>query len=590
MKLKTQKNKDGKLSNAVKQARGVTLIALVITIIILIILAGVAINALVGENGIITQAQKAKDDTEQGKRDEQGGLLSLEQQIDEALGQTYITEKGVNKPVLTAGMSPIKFKDPTTSEKGKVEKANSEDTNWYDYNGKKWANAQTEDGSMWVWIPRYAYKVNETDKTFDIKFLIGTTDNYYDESGKIQTAKRCINVNEEIDTKTGYTVHPAFTDETAIGYRNGGWDKELTGIWVAKFEAGYASGNNSAPVKASSVNYSEANSWVRTVEAGTDSDSSQSARNWLDGIYGSTKTAIKYPTFQPITYSMNYINHNDAYNIAKAMTENGNIYGLTDSSDSHLMKNSEWGAVAYLSQSKYGLNGTNITINNVSLNSGGAKRTNTAGKSGVDSVYAVTGCTTGSTTAGESVKTMANINGTTGNTANNGVYTWDQLNGCKASSTGTIYGIYDLSGGTYERTVAYVANSHGELKTYGASIAYDGNTLRTASTKYTTAYPFDSSTDNTEITNNDTNLNTASANNYKKNTLIYGDGIRETSTAGTGSSSWYGDYSYYPGLYNPFSVRGGTLWNGSSAGLFYFVRNNGISSFAHGFRAVLAVS
>ncbi|MFR8145153.1 MAG: hypothetical protein ACLU84_08805 [Clostridia bacterium] len=570
--------------------KGVTLIALVITIIVLIILAGVAINALVGENRIITQAQKAKEETEQGKRNEQGGLLSLEQQIDEAIGQTYIVEKGVNKPRLTTGMSPIKFKDPTTSEKGNYEKTESSNTDWYDYIDKKWANAQTEDGSMWVWIPRYAYKVNTTDKKMDIKFLIGTTDNYYDENGKIQTAKRCTSSNANVDTSVGYTVQPAFTDETSIGYRNGGWDKELTGIWVAKFEAGYASGNNSAPVKASSVSYSQNNIWVRAVEAGTTEDSSQTARNWLDGIYGSTKTAIKYPTFQPVTYSMNYINHNDAFNLAKVMTENGNIYGLTGSADSHLMKNSEWGAVAYLSQSKYGLDGIDIAINNVNLNSGGAKRTNTAGKSGVDSVYAVTGCTTGSTTAGETVKTMANINETTGNTANNGVYTWDQLNGCKASSTGTIYGIYDLSGGTWERTAAYVANSHGELKTYGASIAYDGNTLRTASTKYTTAYPFDSSTDNTGITNNETNLNTANANNYKKNTLIYGDGIRETSTTGTGSSLWYNDFSYYSGLHYPFLVRGGSFWDGSNAGLFSFYRGNGNSNFYQGFRAVLTVS
>ena len=212
-----------------------------IAIIVLIILVGVSINTLVGENGIIIRAQRAKEETQQGKRDEQGGLLSLEQQIGEALGKTYIVEKGVNKPVLTSGMTPIKFVDPTQSEKGKVDKTNSGDSSWYDYNAKKWANAQTEDGSMWVWIPRYAYKVNEVDKKFDIKFLIGTTDNYYDENGKIQTAKRCTNVDELVDTKIGYTVHPAFTDETAIGYRNGGWDKELTGIWVAKFEAGYAS-------------------------------------------------------------------------------------------------------------------------------------------------------------------------------------------------------------------------------------------------------------------------------------------------------------------------------------------------------------
>ena len=572
-----------------RKEKGVTLIALVITIIVLIILAGVAINALVGENGIITQAQRAKEETEQGKKEEESGLLSLEEQINQALGESFNTQEGVNRPKLTTGMTPIKFTDPTTSEKGKVDKTNSGDTSWYDYNTKKWANSQTEDGSMWVWIPRYAYKVNTSNQTFDIKFLIGTTDNYYDENGQIQTAKRCTNVNELVDTSTGYTVHPAFTDETAIGYRNGGWDKELTGIWVAKFEAGYASGNNSAPVKASSVSYSQSEVWVRAIERGQSADGNESARNWLDGIYGSAKTAIKYPTFQPVTYSMNYINHNDAFNIAKAMTENGNIYGLTGSTDSHLMKNSEWGAVAYLSQSQYGLNGVDITMNNVNLNSGGSTRTNIAEKSGVDSVYAVTGCTTGSTSAGESIQTMANINGTTGNTANNGVYTWDQLNGCMASSTGTIYGIYDLSGGMWERTATYVANGNGNLKNYGASITYDGSTLKMASTKYTTAYPFDSSTDNTGITNNDTNSNTASTNNYKKNTLIYGDAIRETSTAGTGNSSWYGDTSSYSSLNAPFSIRGGRLWGGSNSGLFYFDRHSGRSIYNNGFRAVLTV-
>ncbi|MBD9159253.1 MAG: hypothetical protein EGQ16_05395 [Clostridiales bacterium] len=55
---------------------------------------------------------------------------------------------------------------------------------------------------------------------------------------------------------------------------------------MAKFEAGYASGNNNAPVKASSVNYTQSNSWVPAKEAGTENDSTQPARNWLDGIYG----------------------------------------------------------------------------------------------------------------------------------------------------------------------------------------------------------------------------------------------------------------------------------------------------------------
>ena len=572
-----------------RKQKGVTLIALVITIIVLIILAGVTINMLVGENGIITQAQRAKNETAQGQKEEAGGLASLEQQIDEATGKTYITEKGVNKPRLAEGMKAIKFTNPSESAKGEVQESNEDDTEWYDYNSKKWANSQTEDGSMWVWIPRYAYKVND-NQTFDIKFLIGTTDNYYDENGNIQTAKRCNRVDEKVDTSTGYTVHPAFTDETAINYRNGGWDKELTGIWVAKFEAGYASGNNSAPVKASSVSYSQSTSWVRAVERGQSIDGSESARNWLDGIYGSTKTAIKYPTFQGTTYSMNYINHNDAYNIAKSMTENGNIYGLTENTDSHLMKNSEWGAVAYLSQSEYGLGTTEVTVNNITLNSGGTARTQVAEKSGVDSVYAITGCTTGSTSAREKATTIANINKTTANTAVDGVFTWNQLNGTKASSSGTIYGVYDLSGGMWERTATYVANGNGKLKKYGVNITYEGSALKTTSTKYTTTYPFDSTTDNTSIETNDTNLNIASTNNYKKNTLVYGDGIREISTAGTGNTSWYGDYSYYTGLYTPFSIRGGFFWNGSSTGLFSFQRDGGDSGYGNGFRAVLMLS
>ena len=229
------------MKSTVKKTDGITLIALVVTIIVLIILAGVSINMLVGENGIITKAQEAKKDTEQAQQEELQSLSSLETAIEEALGNVYNEEKGVNKPKLAQGMTPIKFTEPTDSAKGTVVETNSDDAEWYNYEQKKWANAQTEDGSMWVWIPRFAYQVKADTQTFDVVFLIGTTDMYYDENGQVQTAKRCTSEDELVDTTTGFTVHPAFTDETAINYRNGGWDKEITGIWVAKFEAGYAS-------------------------------------------------------------------------------------------------------------------------------------------------------------------------------------------------------------------------------------------------------------------------------------------------------------------------------------------------------------
>ena len=60
-----------------KNARGITLIALVITIIVLLILAGVTINALSGENGIITKSKEAKIKTEKSKTIEKINLAML---------------------------------------------------------------------------------------------------------------------------------------------------------------------------------------------------------------------------------------------------------------------------------------------------------------------------------------------------------------------------------------------------------------------------------------------------------------------------------------------------------------------------------
>ena len=559
-----------------KGKRGITLIALVITIIILLILSGITISSLTN-TGLFKNAKEAKNRTEDAQRQEQDLLNQYEEELNRYTNSNSNSrwDGKVNKPELMTGMRAIKFTDPTNSAEGTTVDTTSNDTEWYNYENKKWANAKTEDGSMWVWIPRYAYRIHkengvETQK-FDIVFLVGLTDNYYDENGKLQTAQRQTSENQTIVTNgDAYTVHPAFTNESSINYANGGWDKELAGIWVAKFEAGYASGNNKATVKASSVNYSQDTSWVAKIEAGTSSDSTQPARNWLDGKYGSTTTAIKYPTFQGLTYSMNYINHNDAYRISKVLTESGNIYGLNSSStDSHLMKNSEWGAVSYLSQSKYGLDGTNIVINSVYLN-------NTT-----KSVYAVTGCASSTADASAVSTTIGALN----NRTQSGVYVWTQKNGTAASSTGTIYGIYDMSGGTWERTAGLVNNGNSNLTAYGSQVIADLNNGK--STRYITVYPHDSSKDSTSITNTDANLNTASQANYVKNTKIYGDGIRETSTAGTGKSSWYSDYSYFAGLNTPFFVRGGNYGSTSGAGLFYFNRNNGTSNYSNGFRSVL---
>ena len=543
-----------------KSTKGITLVALVITIIILLILAGISISTLTN-TGIFEKAKEAKQKSENAQKEEDRLISEYEKEIvkQDAEG---IWDGKVNKPDLMSGMSAIKFTEPTDSTEGKDEKVSDSSKNdWYNYSEKKWANAKTtNDGSMWVWIPRYAYKINKSNQTFDVVFLVGTTDNYYDKDGKLQTAKRQTSETDIPDATKDYVVHPAFTNESNIGYVNGGWKKELTGIWVSKFEAGYAGGNNKAEQKDSNVNYSQSTSWVWSGEAGTSSDSSQPARNFYE-VYGSKTTAIKYPTFQGLTYSMNYINHSDAFSISRALTDDNNIYKLSNKeTDSHLIKNSEWGAVSYLGQSQYGLNGTNIRINNLTLNNSKA------------TIYAVTGYAAKTLQDGDTKLEDARPVSSTEK-----VYKWTEKEGQTASCTGTIYGIYDMSGGAWERTAAIVNNGNENLNIYGKAIMNALNNGK--STEYVTVYPKGETSGQS--------LDDASKSNYIANTKIYGDAIRETSTTGLGQTSWYSDYSFFVGAYGPFFKRGGDYWLTSGAGLFYFGRSAGNSGYGGGFRSVL---
>ena len=87
------------------------------------------------------------------------------------------------------------------------------------------------------------------------------------------------------------------------------------------------------------------------------------------------------------------------------------------------------------------------------------------------------------------------------------------------------------------KTAGYIANGNENLKEYGASVAYDGDKLKTESTKYTIVYR-NRQEDNANIDN-------SSSTNYKTNKYIYGDGIRETSSNGVGATSWNSDRSYF---------------------------------------------
>lgn len=75
-----------------KENKGITMVALVVTIIVLIILAGISINMIVGENGIITMAKQAKENTELAEIQER-------QELDTFIYHTY--EEGNKEYTIT---------------------------------------------------------------------------------------------------------------------------------------------------------------------------------------------------------------------------------------------------------------------------------------------------------------------------------------------------------------------------------------------------------------------------------------------------------------------------------------------------------
>ena len=82
----------------IKRENGITLIALVITIIVLLILAGVSIAMLTGENGILTQATNAKEETIEAEDKEKIQIAINEAQISNN-GYQKLTEENLQKEI-----------------------------------------------------------------------------------------------------------------------------------------------------------------------------------------------------------------------------------------------------------------------------------------------------------------------------------------------------------------------------------------------------------------------------------------------------------------------------------------------------------
>ena len=391
-----------------------------------------------------------------------------------------------NAPVLDDNMIAVRY------DGSNWVKADSSTNNWYNYDKQEWANAVTVSSgtrstylsadvgsvismddieTMWVWIPRYSYTIGSEDGT-----------NYYGKQGDYLDSTPTQALPGEIDVKfvsTDTKDRGTAKYVVSSGIQDNSWytpdaftfgDQELSGIWVGKFETSSSNPNAS---------------------------------------YGGDNTIELDPMIKPNVTSWRNINVNNAFNVSLKMNDDGNRYGFSSNVDTHMMKNSEWAIVAYLSQSRYGkLGNTNFT---------GANKEVYQNKSN----SFMTGCSYGSPS--------------NGNTDYGCQYTYDEsVNGTGASITGNIYGVYDMSGGAWEYVMA----------NYNDTIASSGFETMPDIIYYN------------KYTSSD--INTAC-----NGTECISHSLSET-------AGWYDDNSTIVNETYPWSVNGGHYYYDTSAGVFGF--------------------
>ena len=430
-----------------------------------------------------------------------------------------------NAPVLDDGMIPIVF---DTSDGTVIKTVSSTDSSWYDYSNQEWANAVLvkESGTQ----TRVYYKANPgvaIDESDILAYYVwiprysykiwttGTSSQGQEQTIDIQfESKDTISMGTTVGS---YITHPAFWwDNDSDGVREEG--EELAGIWVGKFET---TGTASSPTILPNVT---------------------SLRN--------QKVSVQFATAQKL---------------------GGTTYGVSSSSDSHMMKNSEWGAVAYLSHSKYGVN-REIYINNT-YSYTGRSGGNVGGKTPINKIY---------TDQASTIEYNYY-----------GYYTWDGYllnyntntkSGTRdltkvASTTGNITGIYDMSGGVYEYVMGVFANSDGQLWSgySGTSNSEFTGLIGSSGTSYTgTEFP-DSKYYDVYKASSGTTISALTACNGG---ICYGHGLSET-------NGWYGDNASFVSASNPWFHYGGFSNFSFSAGTFSREYNSGNSSNIIGFRSVM---
>ena len=232
--------------------KGITLIALVVTIIVLLILAGISIVMLTGQNGILNRANEAKEKTGVAQEEENEKLQGYEDTINQYVPSSNGGITGESLPTAT-GTTPY------LPDKSKFEKVEGTDLN----TGLVIKEKKTGSEYVWVEVPRTTAvypegKLNITEFTDEEYTNIETYLHTYTNEYRKETGFKDVYYKD--DTK-GW-----FTDETAYNtakkkmlksvYQNGGF-------WVGRYEAGIEE-NRTAEGEATTIPLSKANLYPYT--------------------------------------------------------------------------------------------------------------------------------------------------------------------------------------------------------------------------------------------------------------------------------------------------------------------------------------
>ena len=235
-----------------KNNKGITLVALVVTIVVLLILAGVSINLVLGDNGIVKKAQDAKTKSAEASENDLKGMNSLVSEMEGALAGNGSTGSGSGNGNTGSGNNFVTKNTEVTYPDGKV---------WIPEGFKISKDSastvqggvviEDKDGNQFVWVPvatiadykRTAYSTNVATEETD------TATN----SIKIKSSSSISDYFTEAlpeDEKTSVERYKGFY----IGRYEAG-DKESTGTTKATFRTSSSDTSNSVTIKADQVPY-----------------------------------------------------------------------------------------------------------------------------------------------------------------------------------------------------------------------------------------------------------------------------------------------------------------------------------------------